>query len=147
MRKIFKIFDMTAYKFILVGIFNTVLGFGIMVVLYNFLHFNYWFSSAMNYIVGSIASFFLNKYFTFQNKEKSYKQILFFIVNILFCYLIAYGIAKPFVGFILQSYPLKLQENIALIFGTILFICLNYLGQRFVVFTSLPKWGKCNDRK
>ena len=30
----------------------------------------YWISSAANYIIGSIVSFFLNKHFTFRNQEK-----------------------------------------------------------------------------
>ena len=90
-KKLLKFFDITTIKFLMVGVINTLVGTGLMFILYNIFSVNYWISSASNYIVGSIVSYFLNKYFTFQNKEKSWRQILSFVVNITICYLIAYG--------------------------------------------------------
>lgn len=90
-----KLIDKTTFKFILVGIVNTIVGTSVMFLMYNVANFNYWISSASNYVIGSIVSYLLNKYFTFQNKEKSLKMVLKFIVNISICYLIAYGVAKP----------------------------------------------------
>ena len=60
-----KIFDIMTLKFILVGIVNTLVGTGVMFLLYNVFHTGYWIASASNYIVGSVVSYFLNKYFTF----------------------------------------------------------------------------------
>lgn len=129
-----KIIDKTFIKFIVVGMINTVFGTSIMFISYNLLHFNYWVSSAANYILGSILSYFLNKYFTFQNKEKSVKLVLKFILNITICYLIAYGVAKPVVKFLLHKMSKNVQENCAMLCGMGLFVILNYLGQRFGVF-------------
>ena len=78
-----KFMDLTTLKFLAVGVVNTLVGTGLMFVLYNIFSVNYWISSASNYIVGSIVSYFLNKYFTFQNKERSAKQVICFIVNII----------------------------------------------------------------
>ena len=89
--KIIRLFDLTFWKFILVGIVNTVFGTAVMFGCYNLLHLNYWLSSAANYIFGSVLSYFLNKNFTFQNKSKDYKVILKFIINITICYLVAYS--------------------------------------------------------
>ena len=105
-----------------------------MFLCYNAFHLNYWVSSAMNYIVGSIVSYFLNKYFTFRNKQRSWKIIVKFIANISVCYLIAYGAAKPLVAKILSGQSVTIQENGAMIVGMFLFVGLNYLGQRFYVF-------------
>ena len=66
-----KIIQNTVLRFILVGVINTLVGTAIMFGLYNLAHCSYWVSSASNYILTSILSFFLNKFFTFQNKEKS----------------------------------------------------------------------------
>ena len=99
-----KIIDRTLAKFILVGIINTLFGTTIMFAAYNLLHLSYWVSSGMNYFFGSILSYFLNKYFTFQSKEKSLAEIVRFIVNILVCYFLAYGIAKPLTGYLLQNF-------------------------------------------
>ena len=105
-----------------------------MFILYNLFSVNYWISSASNYVVGSIVSYFLNKYFTFQNKEKSWKQVFIFILNISVCYLIAYGLAKPVVSFVLSGFSEKMQGNISMLVGMGLFVALNYLGQRLFVF-------------
>ena len=74
-----KIFDIMTLKFILVGIVNTLVGTGVMFLLYNVFHTGYWIASASNYIVGSVVSYFLNKYFTFQNKQKSVRMVILFL--------------------------------------------------------------------
>ena len=129
-----KLLDRTFWKFILVGIINTIVGTSVMFLCYNAFHLNYWVSSAMNYIIGSIVSYFLNKYFTFQNKQRSWKIVIKFIINISVCYLIAYGVAKPLVARILSGQSVAIQENGAMLVGMCLFVGLNYLGQRFFAF-------------
>ena len=94
-KKILSLVDQKLLRFIIVGCINTVVGTAIMFGLYNLASCSYWVSSAANYILTSILSFFLNKYFTFQNKERSWKQVAKFIINIAVCYVLAYGIAKP----------------------------------------------------
>ena len=129
-----KIFDSTMPKFLLVGIVNTLIGCGVMFLLYNFANFSYWFASAANYIVGGVVSFFLNKYFTFQAKDWSWLQVGRFIINVFVCYVLAYTIAKPLVLCLLVGQSLKMQENIAMAVGMCLYTALNYLGQRFFAF-------------
>ena len=132
-----KFLDVTFLKFILVGAINTLVGTAVMFICYNALHFNYWFSSAMNYIVGSIVSYFLNKYFTFQNRERSWKIVAKFIINISICYLIAYGVAKPLAEHLLAGQTISIQENGAMLVGMVLFVFLNYFGQRFFAFKAV----------
>lgn len=129
-----KFFDQTVLRFLIVGVINTFVGTGTMFLLYNLAHWSYWVSSAANYIVGGIVSFFLNKYFTFQNKGWSWKQVGKFTVNVAVCYLLAYGIAKPISLYILSGAPKQLQENIAMFIGMCLYTGLNYFGQRFFAF-------------
>ena len=61
--------DQTFLRFLLVGVINTVVGTAVMFGMYNGLHCSYWVSSAANYVVGSLVSYFLNKHFTFHNTE------------------------------------------------------------------------------
>ena len=129
-----KFFDRTFLKFLIVGVINTLVGTAVMFGCYNLLHFGYWVSSAANYVVGSIVSYFLNKYFTFQVKERSIRFVVRFIINITICYLLAYGIAKPLVARILSSMPANIQENGAMLVGMCLFVAMNYIGQRFFAF-------------
>lgn len=129
-----KLIDPTLFKFLLVGVFNTLVGCGTMFMLYNLAGCSYWLSSAANYLVGSVVSFFLNKYFTFQNRERSWKQVGKFIINVAFCYIISYGLAKPAVIFLLKGQTQLVQENVAMLVGMCLYTGLNYLGQRFFAF-------------
>ncbi len=127
-------FDKVFLKFLLVGLINTCVGAGVMFLLYNFAHFSYWISSAANYIVGGIVSYFLNKYFTFKNKHSSVKQICFFILNLLVCYFVSYKIAKSVMYALLAGYSESLRGNCALFAGMCLYTMTNYIGQRFIVF-------------
>lgn len=128
------VIDGKTVKFIIVGIINTLFGTAIMFGLYNLAGCSYWISSAANYLFGSILSFFLNKTFTFQNKDSLKNTVPRFVVNILVCYLLAYGIAKPVTLYVLQGVSVTIQENMAMFVGMCLFTALNYLGQRYFAF-------------
>ena len=121
-------------RFIIVGIINTLVGAGVMFFMYNILGAGYWVSSALNYIVGSIVSYFLNKYFTFRQKQKSLRIVLSFIANICVCYLLAYGVASPVVETLRSGRPAAVTDNLSMLLGMAVFVGLNYLGQRFIVF-------------
>ena len=134
MKKTQQLLDVTFWKFVLVGIANTLVGTTVMFVAYNALHLSYWISSASNYVIGSIVSYFLNTYFTFQNKEKAVKQVVIFIFNITICYLLAYGFAKPIISWVLSNQSKPVQDNLSMLAGMGAFVVFNYLGQRIFVF-------------
>lgn len=158
MAKIKEIFDIKLLKFILVGILNTIVGYLLTVLFMNVLNLGYWPSTALSYILASVMSYFLNKYFTFKNTEKGIKPILRFSLNIAVCYLLAYGIAQPLVGWFMSlsfmsswvssiiNTPLmfslfggstaKFCDNVAVLAGMGLFVCFNYIGQRFFAFKA-----------
>lgn len=152
-----KLIDKTTFKFLLVGVINTLVGTGVMFLFYNLCGFNYWFSTASNYIVGSIVSYLLNKYYTFQSKTNSFESIVKFVINISICYLVAYGAAKPFVYWIcdilrenvatFSFLNAKWCDNLAMIAGMGIFVVLNYFGQRFFVFRGKTDEGERNKRK
>ena len=90
--------------------------------------------------MGSVVSFFLNKHFTFRNQEKGAGVVLRFVINISVCWLLAYGLAKPAVSWALGGMGLggQLLGNLTMLFGSGLFVLLNYFGQRFFAFRT-PK--------
>lgn len=126
--------DKTFIKFVLVGIINTLFGTAVMFIAYNVFHAGYWLSSMLNYILGSILSYFLNNYFTFQYGKSDIKSIIKFTLNISLCYFVAYFIAKRIALFALSSMSVEIRENIAMLIGMCLFVILNYCGQRFFAF-------------
>ena len=129
-----KFLDKTFLRFVIVGVINTIFGTAIMFVFYNVFHLSYWISSASNYFFGSILSYFLNKHFTFQYKERDLGVVGRFILNISVCYLAAYGIAKPLFRWMLSGFSASVQDNVAMLGGMVLFVMFNYLGQRFFSF-------------
>lgn len=137
-----KFFDIKFWKFILVGVLNTIVGTGLQFLLFNLLGWNEWISSVTGYFLGSVLSYFLNKYFTFKNQEKGVKPILKFALNIAVCYTIAYVIAIPLVSYICTANSLtmfgwtveKFSGNLSMVVGSCLFVACNYIGQRFFAF-------------
>lgn len=158
MAKIKEIFDIKLLKFLLVGILNTIVGYLLTILFMNVINLGYWPSTALSYILASVMSYFLNKYFTFKNTEKGIKPVLRFSLNIAVCYLLAYGIAQPLVGWFMSlsfmsswvasiiNTPLMLSlfsgstakfcDNVAVLAGMGLFVCFNYIGQRFFAFKA-----------
>ena len=127
-------FDAKLIKFVIVGVVNTLVGMAIMFGLYNLAGCSYWVSSAANYILTSILSYFLNKTFTFGNKDGVGSTALRFALNIAVCYLLAYGIAKPAVNWLLSGASVSLRDNCSMLTGMVLFTGFNYIGQRFFAF-------------
>jgi putative flippase GtrA len=131
-----KFFDITFLKFVIVGVVNTLFGYGISLVCLNLLKMNLELSIAADYVLGSILSYFLNKRFTFNEKKNSAGYIVKFAINICVCCLLAYGIAEPLVEKILSSANQVVRDNVSLILVKGLFLVFNYIGQRFFVFTK-----------
>ena len=132
--KITALFDGKLAKFVLVGILNTLVGNGLMFLLYNLVHWGYWLSTGVSYAFASVMSYFLNCYFTFRYQGNGITAALRFAVNIAVCYGLAYGIAKPLVHWVLNSASVVVRDNVSMAFGMCLFVALNYLGQRFFAF-------------
>lgn len=134
-----KLWNGTLWRFVLVGVANTLFGSAVMFLCYNLLHWGYWPSSAANYVCGSVLSYFLNKTFTFRSREKGPRVVLRFTANIVLCYLVAYGVAKPLAAWVLAGAGKQVQENGAMLAGMCFFMGLNYLGQRFFAFRDKTK--------
>ena len=135
-----KLFDASMWKFLLVGVCNTLLSAVIMFLLEGL---GYWPSTAIAYVAGSVLSFFLNRHFTFRSDAPFWPSALKFAVNVALCYVVAYSLAQPLAGLVLGWLGLSplWVERLAKLGGMVLFTCLNYFGQRFFAFR------KKNDKK
>lgn len=134
--KIKKLLSLEQSRFIMVGIMNTIIGAAAMLIAYNVFQLGYWISSAMDYIIGSIFSYFANKHFTFKSEKKSVAEVIRFAINILVCYFISYSVAKPVMEMVLKDINLSVSilEQLSMFFGMGIFMVLNYFGQKFFVF-------------
>lgn len=138
MKKLLSLFDAKMWKFLLVGVLNTLVGEGLSFLLINLTHIGLWWATAVPTALASVMSYFLNKYFTFKNTETGWRPILRFAINIAACYLLAYGIAIPVMQWVLSAIEPTLRDNLIKVVGMCLFVGFNYLGQRFFAFRE-PK--------
>ncbi len=130
-----KLFDPSMWKFLLVGVANTLLSAVLMFLLEGL---GYWPSTAIAYVAGAVLSFFLNRSFTFQSKASFWPSVLRFAINVAVCYVIAYSVAQPVVTWLLSRTAISLiwQERIAKLCGMGLYTVINYFGQRFFAFRN-----------
>lgn len=114
-------------KFLMVGVFNTCIGTGIIFFCFYILSFHYWLATFLGHSTGAVVSFFLNKNFTFQGRGNFFR----FIMVIIVCYVFSYKIAFHLVGLIFTRFI----ETYAICFGMFFYTITNYLGQRIFVFS------------
>ena len=138
----YKDFIMEVIHFGMVGVINTLMGWGIMAVLYNLIHMNYWLSSGISYFIGSVFSYHANAKLTFKVEERDKWLPWRFACNIIVCYLVSFSVAQPFTARLLDAVGLSaggrvsasLLDNISMILGMCLFIVMNFFGQKLFVF-------------
>lgn len=137
----YKDFIMEVIHFGMVGVINTLMGWVIMAVLYNLIHMNYWFSSAISYFIGSVFSYHANAKLTFKVENKDKWLPWRFAMNIIVCYLVAFSVAQPLVTNLLSSgqktYSKALIDNVAMVLGMCIFIVMNFFGQKIFVFHKI----------
>lgn len=125
----------TFSRFLLVGIVNTGVGASVMFLSYNLLGLGYWISATLNYLVGGIVSFCLNKSFTFKNKTKiDFRQVASFALVVAGSFLLSYAASLWFVLLLPFSFSDQVQGNLSLACGMVLYTLVNYFGQKHLVF-------------
>ena len=84
------------FKFIIVGIINTLLTFLTFKILTDILFINDSISNILSYIIGLINSFILNKLWTFKSKIISLKEFIYFIIIFLISFSLQFIVYKTF---------------------------------------------------
>ena len=126
--------DAKLLRFLLVGVINTLVGYGIEFGMFRWVCGNMYVASATNYVLTSILSFFLNKYFTFRSKGGGWREVLRFALNIAVCYVISHVLAIEGMEWLLRNADFALKPYLIMVVGSGLFVVTNYLGQRFFAF-------------
>lgn len=135
-------FDIKFWKFVMVGVLNTIVGMGLQFLLYNLFGIEKNIATLIGNVLGSVLSYFLNKYFTFKNTEKGWKPVFRFALNIAVCYVLAYAVVMNIVAFICTANSLTMfgmtvesfSANLSMLVGACSFVAFNYIGQRFFAF-------------
>lgn len=131
-----KLIDASMWKFLVVGVGNTLLSMVLMFILEGL---GYWPSTAIAYVAGAVMSFFLNRKFTFRSDEVLWKSAVKFALNVAVCYVVGYGLARLLVPVPIEPYaaPYVWLERLSKLLGMAFYTALNYFGQRFFAFRKL----------
>lgn len=130
------------FRFLLVGVINTIIGLSAM---YLFLHgfsFSYWASTFIGNIIGACVSYFLNRTFTFQSNASVGGSMFRFAAVILVCYFISYYLGEKIAFYLFSQLTFlshKYAQDAAVLFGTGIYTITNYFGQRLFVFHKSKK--------
>ena len=124
-----KLLDPSIWKFLLVGVGNTLLSMALMFLLEGL---GYWPSTAIAYLAGAVMSFFLNRSFTFKSRADFWPSALKFAINVAVCYVIAYSVAQPLAAWVLG----RTARVTEMLVGMCLCTALTYLGKRFFAFRN-----------
>lgn len=125
------------FRFLLVGVVNTLIGLGITYFFFNLCHFGYWPSTFLGNTCGAVVSYFLNKKFTFKSEKSNKKSIPLFATVILVAYFLSYGISLFLTHVYFSHHTFispTLTHDLAILIGAGFYTITNYLGQRFFVF-------------
>ena len=114
-------------KFIFVGILNTIVGYGTY-VLFIFLSLHYLLAMLLGNILGITHSYFWNKYFTFNSKNKSLKELIRFITVYVFILIINGVFLTIFIEFF------KINNLIAGLLTIIIITFISFFGHKFYSF-------------
>ncbi|GAA0346918.1 hypothetical protein GCM10008967_41640 [Bacillus carboniphilus] len=129
----------TFIRFLLVGGINTLVGLCTMLILLNLIGWTYWTSTFVGNTVGAIVSYFLNRSFTFKAEVSYRRGIPKFVVIVFICYFIAYTLSEYMANHIAAAIPVPIEtETLAILLGTCMYTLLNYMGQKYIVFSQKP---------
>lgn len=126
-------------RFLLVGLINTCVGLCIIFILLNAVHLSYWFSTFIGNAVGACVSFILNRSFTFNSQVSFQRGLPRFMTIILICYVVSYFLSEKLVFWVneIQMVSSSVEQNGAVLLGSVLYTISNYLGQKYLVFNTV----------
>jgi putative flippase GtrA len=130
--KISKEFIKETFRFGVVGILNTIVGYGSYFILIK-LHVFYIVASLCSHIFGVINSYFWNKYYTFKSVKKSTPELIRFLSVYTITFIINLGILT----FLIEK--LKIEKEVAGFTTLCIVTAISFLGHRFWSFNKKNK--------
>lgn len=92
-------------------------------------------SKAISFMLGTVVAYIINKFYTFEQKEKSYREMFKFFL--LYCLTLSANVAVNKLFLWLGSYTVfdrQFVKLFAVLAATGTSTVLNFLGQKFFVF-------------
>ncbi len=156
--KLKKLLDNEGVKYILVGGTNTLISWVLTYLFTSWLTSwgwaegtVYWTVSALCFVIGITYSFLLNRKYTFKADEIPLKRTVpRFLLNVCLCYLLSYFLMKSYLDYKfandwIVSWKPEYVTLFKLLAANVLYVVLNYIGQKFYVFKKPAKTAEPSD--
>jgi putative flippase GtrA len=119
-------------KYFFVALFATIIDIMLLLFLTEFLNLFYFFSSAISYIIGGLIHFYLNKKYTFKNKNIKYSLQLsiFFTIS-----LIGLFINQVIIYFFVEYF--NFWYIFAKLISVVIVFFFNFFGHKIITFGLL----------
>ena len=128
-------------RFSIVGVFNTLLDLGILnllIYLFDVVDpFIFSICKGVSFFLAIINSYFMNKYFTFNKKEKSPKEFYLFItisIISLFINMVISSVAFYLFGLYPQIISIHIIATLSAMLGAMFSMIINYISYSYFVF-------------
>lgn len=156
--KIKKLLASEGVKYILVGGSNTLISWVLTYILTSWFTswgweegVVYWAVSAIGFVIGITYSFLLNRKYTFKADEIPLKRTVpRFLLNVCICYLLSYFLVKEYLDYKfatdwIVSWRAEYVTLFKLLCANVLYVVLNYIGQKFFVFKKPAPAAQTDD--
>jgi len=115
-------------RFALVGLANTVIGYGVILILHYGLGAGDIAANALGYAIGALVSYFLNKTFTFNSRRAHGQALPRFVLGVACAWLVNLAVLK--MALTLWHWPAAAAQGAAVVAYTLSF----YVISRYFVF-------------
>lgn len=116
------------FRFLTVGVFNTVLGYCVIFACMYLAKMSPEVSNVAGYAVGLIASYVLNRKYTFNSKQNRHNEIIRFLA----VFVVAY--ASNYAVLILLIHRLGVHEGVSQILAGLIYVITSYVMNKHYVF-------------
>ena len=119
--------DLTIFRYLVAGVINTFVGFGLGVLFLLTLPFHYTLTVFLSTFLGVCFNYFMSLKYVFRAKSSNYKIILYFSI-----YLLMYLVNMLFMYILIDRF--NMDDIISFIIGAPFIIGLTYLLQKKLIF-------------
>ena len=120
-------FDITIFKFAIVGVLNTGLTIAVIFLLKYFFAADDVFANFIGYVLGLVCSYFLNKKWTFNHSGEFISTAIKFLI----VFAVSYSIN---VFFLLQFIKFGVNDYAAHLLGMPIYTLIFYFGSKYFVY-------------
>lgn len=118
------------FRFLTVGVFNTLLGYCVIFACMYLLNMSPEVSNIAGYSVGLFASYILNRNYTFNSIQNQHSEIIKFLA----VFVVAY--ALNFLVLVILIHKVDMHDGVSQILAGIVYVVTSFIMNKYYVFKS-----------